>query len=60
MKPPKNAGELTLRWWSLTNKAQRNRIQLHRTYRGMPSWRNELKFGFRARLAVLRGAFVGD
>lgn len=60
MKPPKNADELTLRWWGLTTKTQCNRLQLHRTYRGRPSWRAELKIGFRARLAVLRGAFVGD
>jgi hypothetical protein len=56
MKPPKNADELTLRWWSLTAKTMRNRLQLHLTYRGMPCWRDELKIGF----AVLRGAFVGD
>jgi hypothetical protein len=60
MKPPKTADELTLRWWNLTAKTQRERVQLHRAYRGMPSWRAELKIGFRVRLAVLRGAFVGD
>jgi hypothetical protein len=60
MKPPKTADELTLRWWRLTAKAQRNRVQLHWTYRGTPSWRAKFKIGFRARLAVLRGAYVGD
>jgi hypothetical protein len=60
MKPPKSADDLTLRWWRLTAQAQRNRAQLHRTYRGGLSWRAELRIGFRSRLAVLRGAFVGD
>lgn len=60
MKPPKTADELTLRWWNLTDKTQRNRLMLHRTYKGMPSWRSDFKEGFRLRLAVLRGAFEFD
>lgn len=60
MKPPKNADPITLRWWQLTEKSQRERIHLNRSYRGIYSWRNELKIAFRSRLAVLRGALFFD
>ena len=60
MKPPKNTADLTLCWWRLTDRSQRNRMVLVRTYPRMFSWRGEMKIAFRARLAVLRGAFCFD
>lgn len=57
MKPPRNADELTLRWSGLTATTQCRGIQMHHTYSPGLSWHGDLKIGFRARIAVLRGAF---
>lgn len=57
MKPPKDADTVTLQWFKLTAKSQRESISMFHAYR-MQGFKDDLRIRFRRRLEVLRNGGI--